>query len=74
MSPAETAEFDGLIKSLAGRVNHSLIETRHRTVMSLSDHVVVMHQGEKLFEGSPRSGALEFPGARSLSGVDHAAA
>jgi branched-chain amino acid transport system ATP-binding protein len=53
MSPAETAEFDALIKSLAGRVTILLIEHDIELVMSLSDHVVVMHQGEKLFEGGP---------------------
>ncbi len=53
MSPAETAEFDALIKSLAGRVTILLIEHDVDLVMSLSDHVIVMHQGEKLFEGSP---------------------
>jgi branched-chain amino acid transport system ATP-binding protein len=53
MSPVETAEFDALIKSLAGRVTILLIEHDVDRVMSLSDHVIVMHQGEKLFEGTP---------------------
>jgi branched-chain amino acid transport system ATP-binding protein len=53
MSPAETAEFDALIKSLAGRATIVLIEHDIDLVMSLSDHVIVMHQGEKLFEGRP---------------------
>jgi branched-chain amino acid transport system ATP-binding protein len=54
MSPAETAEFDALIKSLAGRATILLIEHDIDLVMSLSDHVIVMHQGEKLFEGGPQ--------------------
>lgn len=53
MSPAETAAFDALIKSLAGRATILLIEHDIDLVMSLSDHVIVMHQGEKLFEGGP---------------------
>ena len=53
MSPSETAEIDVLIKSLAGRVTVLLIEHDIDLVMSLSDHVVVMHQGQKLFEGTP---------------------
>jgi branched-chain amino acid transport system ATP-binding protein len=54
MSPVETAEFDALIKSLAGRATILLIEHDVDLVMSLSDHVLVMHQGEKLFEGGPQ--------------------
>ncbi len=74
MSPAETMEFDALIKSLAGRVTILLIEHDIELVMSLSDHVIVMHQGAKLFEGSPgmvRSSALV---REAYLGVDHAAA
>jgi branched-chain amino acid transport system ATP-binding protein len=54
MSPAETAAVDGLIKSLAGRVTVLMIEHDIDLVMNISDHVIVMHQGEKLFEGPPR--------------------
>ncbi len=63
-----------LLKSLAGRVTVLLIEHDIDLVMSLSDHVVVMHQGQKLFEGTPgevRASALV---REAYLGVDHAAA
>jgi len=53
MSPAETAEIDALLARLAGRATVLLIEHDIDLVMSLSHHVVVMHQGRKLFEGAP---------------------
>jgi branched-chain amino acid transport system ATP-binding protein len=53
MSPAETRAVDGLIRSLAGRVSVIVIEHDIDLVMSVSDHVIVMHQGRKLFEGAP---------------------
>jgi branched-chain amino acid transport system ATP-binding protein len=74
MSPVETAEFDALIKSLAGRVTILLIEHDIELVMSLSDHVVVMHQGEKLFEGTPDQVRSSAPVREAYLGVDHAAA
>ena len=72
MSPAETAEFDALIKSLAGRVTILLIEHDVELVMSLSDHVIVMHQGEKLFEGSPDAVRASPHVREAYLGVDHA--
>lgn len=74
MSPVETAEFDALIKSLAGRVTILLIEHDIELVMSLSDHVVVMHQGEKLFEGSPEQVRASQRVRAAYLGFDHAAA
>ncbi len=74
MSPAETAEFDALIKSLAGRVTILLIEHDVDLVMSLSDHVIVMHQGEKLFEGSPEQVRASRRVREAYLGVDDAAA
>jgi branched-chain amino acid transport system ATP-binding protein len=53
MSPAETLAVDALIKSLAGRVSVLMIEHDVDLVMNISDHVIVMHQGQKLFEGPP---------------------
>ena len=80
MSPAETAEFDALIKSLAGRVTVLLIEHDIDLVMSLSDHVIVMHQGGKLFEGAPEQCAPARACAKPIWGstmplleVEHAA-
>jgi len=53
MSPAETLAVDRLIKSLAGRVTVLMIEHDVDLVMGISDHVIVLHQGRKLFEGTP---------------------
>jgi branched-chain amino acid transport system ATP-binding protein len=74
MSPAETAEVDALIKGLAGRVTVLLIEHDIELVMSLSDHVVVMHQGEKLFEGTPQQVRASPLVREAYLGVDHVAA
>jgi branched-chain amino acid transport system ATP-binding protein len=73
MSPAETAEFDALIKSLAGRVTILLIEHDIDLVMSLSDHVIVMHQGEKLFEGGPEEVRASARVREAYLGVHHGA-
>jgi branched-chain amino acid transport system ATP-binding protein len=53
MSHGETQETAALIKSLAVEVSVLLIEHDIGLVMSLSDHVIVMHQGQILAEGSP---------------------
>jgi branched-chain amino acid transport system ATP-binding protein len=74
MSPSETAEIDALIKSLAGRVTVLLIEHDIDLVMSLSDHVVVMHQGQKLFEGTPAEVSASPAVRQAYLGFDHAAA
>jgi branched-chain amino acid transport system ATP-binding protein len=74
MSPAETAEVDALIKSLAGRVTVLLIEHDIDLVMSISDHVVVMHQGRKLFEGTPEAVRASAAVREAYLGAEHAAA
>jgi branched-chain amino acid transport system ATP-binding protein len=74
MSPIETAEIDALIKSLAGSVTVLLIEHDIDLVMSLSDHVIVMHQGRKLFEGRPEQVRGSPLVREAYLGVDHAAA
>jgi branched-chain amino acid transport system ATP-binding protein len=74
MSPAETAAVDRLIKSLAGRVTVLLIEHDIELVMSLSDHVIVMHQGEKLFEGTPAAVKANAAVREAYLGVEHGAA
>jgi branched-chain amino acid transport system ATP-binding protein len=74
MSPAETSEFDALIKSLAGRATILLIEHDIDLVMSLSDHVIVMHQGEKLFEGGPEDVRASERVREAYLGVQHGAA
>lgn len=53
MSHGDTEETARLIRSLSGEVTILLIEHDIGLVMSLSDHVVVMHQGRKLSEGAP---------------------
>jgi branched-chain amino acid transport system ATP-binding protein len=53
MSHGDTADTARLIKSLASDVTVLLIEHDIGLVMSLSDTVIVMHQGRKLAEGTP---------------------
>lgn len=53
MSHSDTEDTALLIKSLTTDVSILLIEHDIGLVMSLSDHVVVMHQGKKLAEGTP---------------------
>jgi branched-chain amino acid transport system ATP-binding protein len=74
MSPAETAEVDALIKSLAGRVTVLLIEHDIDLVMSISDHVIVMHQGRKLFEGTPSEVRASAAVRDAYLGAEHASA
>ncbi len=54
MSHADTADTAALIRSLAAEVTVFLIEHDIGLVMNLSDRVIVMHQGQKIAEGSPR--------------------
>lgn len=54
MSHADTAETAQLVRSLTDDVTVLLIEHDIGLVMELSDHVVVMHQGRKLAEGTPQ--------------------
>ena len=55
MSHADTQETEVLIRSLATEHGLSILLVEHdvELVMNLSDHVVVMHQGQKLAEGTP---------------------
>jgi branched-chain amino acid transport system ATP-binding protein len=55
MSHADTQETETLIRSLATEHGLSILLVEHdvELVMNLSDHVVVMHQGQKLAEGTP---------------------
>jgi len=54
MSHGDTQSTAAMIKGLAGDLTILLIEHDIEVVMNLSDHVVVMHQGAKLAEGTPR--------------------
>jgi branched-chain amino acid transport system ATP-binding protein len=53
MSHGDTAEAADLIRGLAGDLTIVLIEHDIGLVMTLSDHVIVMHQGRKIAEGRP---------------------
>jgi branched-chain amino acid transport system ATP-binding protein len=53
MSHGDTEATATMIRGLASEVTVMLIEHDIGLVMSLSDHVVVMHQGQKLTEGTP---------------------
>ena len=55
MSHVDTQETEALIRSLASEHGLSILLVEHDVdlVMNLSDHVVVMHQGQKLAEGTP---------------------
>jgi branched-chain amino acid transport system ATP-binding protein len=74
MSPAETLAIDALIKSLAGRVTVLMIEHDVDLVMSISDHVIVLHQGQKLFEGPPMEVRNSSAVRSAYLGADHGAA
>jgi branched-chain amino acid transport system ATP-binding protein len=53
MSHGDTEDTARLIRALAADVSIMLIEHDIGLVMSISDHVIVMHQGRKLAEGVP---------------------
>ncbi|RIK97495.1 MAG: ABC transporter ATP-binding protein [Proteobacteria bacterium] len=53
MSHGDTADTAKLIRKLGREVTILLIEHDIGLVMDISDHIVVMHQGRKLAEGSP---------------------
>ncbi len=53
MSHGDTQSTAEMIRGLAGDLTILLIEHDIDVVMNLSDHVVVMHQGQKLAEGPP---------------------
>ncbi len=53
MSHGDTQETAALIREISREVTVLLIEHDIDLVMELSEHVMVMHQGRKLAEGSP---------------------
>jgi len=71
---AEAQTAFALIKSLAGRVTVLLIEHDIDLVMNISDHVIVMHQGRKLFEGPPNEVRASPAVREAYLGAEHAAA
>jgi branched-chain amino acid transport system ATP-binding protein len=74
MSPAETRAVDQLIRSLAGRVSVVVIEHDIDLVMSISDRVIVLHQGRKLFEGTPAEVRGSSAVRDAYLGAEHGAA
>jgi branched-chain amino acid transport system ATP-binding protein len=53
MSPEETRVMMELIVKLARERTVVLVEHKMKLVMNISDHVIVLHHGEVLAEGSP---------------------
>jgi branched-chain amino acid transport system ATP-binding protein len=74
MSSAETRAVDQLIRSLAGRVSVVVIEHDVDLVMSISDRVIVLHQGRKLFEGTPAEVRASSAVRDAYLGAEHGAA
>jgi branched-chain amino acid transport system ATP-binding protein len=60
LTPAEVDELVGLIRQIrADGVTIVMIEHVMQAVMALSDVIVVLHHGEKIFEGPPREIAAD---------------
>lgn len=53
MSHADTEETEEMIRGLTDTVSILLIEHDIGIVMAVSDHVIVMHQGQKIADGTP---------------------
>ncbi len=53
MSPEETKSMVALILRLAAKRTVVLVEHKMKLVMGISDHIVVLHHGELLAQGSP---------------------
>ena len=53
MAPDETAQMTEFIKTLSKDLTIILIEHKMNVVMTISDQVIVMHQGAIISRGSP---------------------
>jgi branched-chain amino acid transport system ATP-binding protein len=54
LTPKETEDIVGLVKKIHDQgITLLIIEHVMRAVMSLSDRVIVLNQGEKIAEGTP---------------------
>jgi branched-chain amino acid transport system ATP-binding protein len=60
LNPTEVDELVSLIRKVRhGGVTIVMIEHVMQAVMALSDRIVVLHHGEKIFEGLPRDAAAD---------------
>jgi branched-chain amino acid transport system ATP-binding protein len=54
LNPEEAERFSALVLALRGRgISIVLVDHNMSVVMNVSDRIVVLHHGEKLFEGTP---------------------
>jgi branched-chain amino acid transport system ATP-binding protein len=53
MSPADTAATIELVRELNRDLTVLMIEHKMDVILSIADAITVLHQGEKLFEGTP---------------------
>jgi branched-chain amino acid transport system ATP-binding protein len=55
LRPTETDRMVAVLKRLRGEAGLTILLIEHvmRAVMALSDHVIVLHHGEKISEGTP---------------------
>ncbi len=62
LNATEVEEAIKLIRSISGRgITILVIEHVMKAVMSLADHIVVLHHGQKIFEGKPQE-VIKDPG------------
>jgi branched-chain amino acid transport system ATP-binding protein len=60
LTPTEVEALVGIIRDIrAGGTAIIMIEHVMQAVMALSDVIVVLHHGEKIFEGPPRAAATD---------------
>jgi branched-chain amino acid transport system ATP-binding protein len=58
LTPTEVEEMMSVLRNIrAGGITLLMIEHVMQAVMTLSDVIVVLHHGEKIFEGTPQAAA-----------------
>lgn len=73
MGPQETVQVMALIRKLREQLTIALVEHKMKLVMDISDHVIVLHHGEVLAEGSPADIMRNADVKRVYLGEKHAA-